>query len=120
LTQTVLEVHDARVRALVESDLDTLNSCVAEDLTFITPHGTILTKAMVFDSIRSGRMRIERMEVDDLVVREYGDTAILTYRSVTTYTDNGILVDGIVRSTTIYLYRGGHWKLTAAQQSLIS
>ncbi len=119
MNSEVLDVHKARVRALVEADLETLDQIVADDLTFTTPHGTVLTKPMVFDSVRSGKMNVSRMDVFDLVVREYGNTAILTYRTETTYTDNEVLVDGSVRSTTVYLRRNSKWKLVAAQQSMI-
>ena len=118
--ESVLEVHEARVRALVAGDLDALDRYVADDLTFTTPHGTVLTKPMVFDRVRSGRMKVDHMEVDDLSIREHGDAAIVTYRAVTRYSDDGVMVDGTVRSTTIYLRREGVWKLAAAQQSLIT
>ena len=45
---------------------------------------------------------------------------MITYRSVTSYTDDKVLVDGTVRSTTVYLFRDGRWQLIAAQQSLIT
>ena len=45
-------VHEARIRALVTGDLDTLDRCVADDLTYISPHGRVLSKQDVFDSIR--------------------------------------------------------------------
>ena len=45
---------------------------------------------------------------------------MITYRSVTSYTDDKVLVDGAVRSTTVYLFRDGRWQLIAAQQSLIT
>ena len=64
-------------------------------------------------------MNVSRMDVYDLVVREYDNMAILTYRTETTYTDNDVLVDGSVRSTTVYLRRNDTWKLVAAQQSMI-
>ena len=119
MSSEVLEVHKARVRALIEADLETLDQIVADDLTFTTPHGTVLTKQMVFDSLRSGKMNVACMDVEDVVVREYGDMAILTYRTDTRYTDNDTLVDGSVRSTTVYLRLDGSWKLVAAQQSMI-
>ncbi len=75
---------------------------------------------MVFGSVRSGRMKVGRMDVDDVVVRELGDAGIVTYRAVTTYTDDGVTVNGTVRSTTIYPRRDGLWKLTAAHQSLVA
>tara|TARA_Y100001933_G_scaffold214669_1_gene220857 strand:+ start:59 stop:427 length:369 start_codon:yes stop_codon:yes gene_type:complete len=118
--KNVLDVHESRVKALVEGDLATLNLCVSEDLIFTTPHGTLLTKAMVFDSIQYGKMDVKHMQIDDLQLSEYGDTAVITYRSVTSYTDDKVLVDGTVRSTTIYLFRDGRWQLIAAHQSLIN
>lgn len=119
MSTDVRAVHEARVQALVNGDLETLDRCVADDLAFTTPHGTVLTKSLVFESIRNGQMKVVAMEVDDLKVCEYGGTAILTYRAATTYTDNGVVVDGTVRSTTIYLKRDERWKLVAAHQSLI-
>ena len=120
MIKNVLDVHERRVQALVEGDLATLDLCLSDDLVFTTPHGTLLTKAMVFDSIRSGKMNVKRMQVDDLHLGEYGDTAVITYRSVTSYTDGKVLVDGTVRSTTVYLFRDGRWQLIVAQQSLIA
>ena len=52
-------VHEARIRALVTGDLDTLDRCVADDLTYISPHGRVLSKQDVFDSIRAGKMTIQ-------------------------------------------------------------
>ena len=120
MSKTVLEVHRARVNALIKGDLEVLDQCVAGDLTFISPHGTVLTKAMVFDKIRNGKMKIERMDVDDIIVREFDSTAIITYKAVTTYTDDEILVNGTVRSTTVYLFLDNRWQLIAAQQSKLS
>ena len=120
MIKNVLDVHERRVQALVEGDLATLDLCVSDELVFTTPHGTLLTKAMVFDSIKSGKMNVKRMQVDDLNLSEYGDTAVITYRSVTSYTDDKVLVDGTVRSTTVYLFLDGRWQLIAAQQSLIT
>ncbi|MDP6893156.1 MAG: nuclear transport factor 2 family protein, partial [Verrucomicrobiota bacterium] len=68
MTSEVLDVHETRVRALIDGDLETLDQIVADDLTFTTPHGTVLTKRMVFDSVRSGEMKVTRMDVDELVV----------------------------------------------------
>ena len=75
---------------------------------------------MVFGGIKGGKMNVKRMQVDDLHLSEYGDTAVITYRSVTSYTDDKVLVDGTVRSTTVYLFRDGRWQLIAVQQGLIT
>ena len=114
------KTHEARIAALLAGDIDELDKYVADDLTYTSPHGKVMSKPQVFESFRSGAMRIERMEIDDLAVREHGDTAIMTYRALTTFTDHGVAVDGAVRSTAIYLRRDGAWKLAAQQQTSIA
>lgn len=113
-------VHEARIAALLAGDLGELDKYVADDLTYTSPHGKIMSKAEVFANFRSGAMKMQRMEVDDLAVREHGDAAIMTYRALTTFVDNGAVIDGTVRSTAIYLHREGSWKLAAQQQTSIA
>ena len=112
-------VHEARIRALVTGDLDTLDRCVADDLTYISPHGRVLSKQDVFDSIRQGKMTIQSMEVTDLKSSQFGDSAVLTYQAYTKFSDDGTIVDGNVRGTNVYLRRQGLWQLYLAQQTSI-
>lgn len=120
MDKALREVHEARIRALVAGDLDALDRYVADDLSYTSPHGTLMTKREVFDSFRSGAMKMQSMEVSDLHTRQYGDTAILTYRAVTKFSDLGKIVDGVIQSTTVYLRRDGQWKLVAAHQTSIA
>ena len=71
--------------------MDTLDLCVSDGLVFTTPHGTLLTKAVVFDSIKSGKMDVKHIQVDDLCLNEHGETAVITFRLVTPYTDDKVL-----------------------------
>ena len=112
-------VHEARIRALVTGDLDILDRCVADDLTYISPHGRVLSKQDVFDSIRQGKMTIQSMEVTDLKSSQFGDSAVLTYQAYTKFNDDGTIVDGNVRGTNVYLRRQGLWQLYLAQQTSI-
>jgi ketosteroid isomerase-like protein len=79
-----------------------------------------MSKQEVFGNFRSGATKITRMEIDDLSVREHGDAAIMTYRTLTTISEHGTVVDDTVRSTAIYLRREGLWKLAAQQQTSIA
>ena len=119
MIENLLQVHEDRVLALVEGDLKSLNRCVSDDLVFTTPHGTLLTKNDIFDRIKDGRMDVKYMQVDDLRIHQNGDTAVITYRCETAYTDNNVMVDGTVRSTTVYVYRDNRWQLIAAHQSTL-
>lgn len=115
--ENLLQVHEGRILALLEGDLQSLDRCVSDDLIFTTPHGTLLTKTDVFDKIKNGTMDVKHMQVDDLCLRQNGDTAVITYRCETAYTDNNMMVDGTVRSTTVYIFRDNRWQLIAAHQS---
>ena len=114
------EVHEARIRALVAGDLETLDRCVAEDLTYISPHGRVLGKQDVFNSIREGRMVVQSMKVTDLTASQFGDSAILIYKASTKFSDDGTMVDGNVRGTNVYLRRQGLWQLYVSQQTSIA
>ena len=113
-------VHEDRIRALVAGDLDTLDRCVANDLTYISPHGRVLSKKEVFNRIRQGKMTIQSMEVTDFKGNQFGDSAIFTYQAYTKFIDDGTIVDGNVRGTNVYLRRQGLWQLYLAQQTSIT
>ncbi|HCK76239.1 MAG TPA: hypothetical protein DHW07_03750 [Gammaproteobacteria bacterium] len=114
------EVHEARIHALVTGDLETLDRCVADDLTYISPHGHLLGKQDVFNSIRQGKMDIQSMEVAELRVNQFGDSAVLTYQATTKFRDNDNIFDGKVRGTNVYFRRQEKWQLYLAQQTSIS
>ena len=119
MKENLLQVHEDRISALLDGDLKTLDRCVSDDLTFTTPHGTLLTKTDVFDKIRNGTMDVKHMRLDDLCLCQNGDTAVITYRCETAYTDKNVMVDGTVRSTTVYIFRDNRWQLIAAHQSTL-
>ena len=115
--ENLLQVHQGRILALLEGDLQSLERCVSDDLIFTTPHGNLLTKTDIFNKIKDGKMDLKQMQVDDLCLRQNGDTAVITYRCETAYTDNNVMVDGTVRFTTVYIFRDNRWRLIAAHQS---
>ena len=117
--ENLIQVHEQRILALLEGDLQSLDRCVSDDLIFTTPHGNLLTKTDVFDKIKDGKMDVKHMRVNDLCIRKNGDTAVITYRCETAYTDNNVMVDGTVRSTTVYIFRDNRWQLIAAHQSTL-
>jgi len=50
---------------------------LAEDYVAITPLGQVTTKQETITARRSGQLRYEAMNVTDMVVRVYGDTAVV-------------------------------------------
>ncbi len=115
----VLDAQRTRVQALVDCDLETLDRYVADDLVYVSPLGKVQGKAEVLESFRSGTVKVERLDYDDVSVRLYGDTAIVGYRAITRMLDHGDLIEGTTRSTAVYLRREGQWQLVSQHVCLI-
>lgn len=117
--RAVLDVHQARLKALVDGDLEALERLVGEDMVYISAHGAVQTRAQVFESIRSARLRIHRLDSDDVTVTLYGDVAITRYRAESHSDDGDDVIQGTVRSTAVYVMRDGRWQLVSAHNCLI-
>ena len=117
---SVSEALDTKAEQAILFDYET-NTIIfeknSEELMSPSSMSKIMTIYYVFNKIKNGTMDVKHMQVDDLCLRQNGDTAVITYRCETAYTDNKIMVDGTVRSTTVYIFRDNRWQLIAAHQS---
>jgi uncharacterized protein (TIGR02246 family) len=100
--------------ALIARDGAALESILAEDYTFGTPVGQVLTRAQRIAAVRSGQRPVKSLDYDDLAVRIYGDAAVLTAHYVEHSPDDkqsgGRLLNVHVRSSP-----DAAWKLIASQ-----
>lgn len=114
---TLRAAHDARLQALMACDVDALAKVVGEDMTFIGPDGTQISRADVVTALNNGTLRIERMDCYDLTTRIYGDIGILLYSAHAVTSDGVNTFDGHVRCTTVYQWRRSGWQMVAQHQS---
>ena len=111
-----MKVHETRVAALVSGDFEALANYVAEDLIYTSPKGKVSRRPEVFAGFLDGTTRVERMECDDFRILRNGDAAVVTYRSSSRMVDPDYVVDGLMRSTSVYFKRDGAWLLVAQHQ----
>ena len=72
----------ARLRALVEHDLETAAALHAEDYELITPGGAVLTRSDYLDAIATGNLRYDVFEPSGPIrARVHAESAILRYRA---------------------------------------
>ena len=64
----------------MQNDVATVNRLLADDYLGINPNGTLETKADALAQRRSGTMKISSIDPDNMKVRVYGDTAVVTSR----------------------------------------
>src|SRR5438552_16779876 len=86
-TQTTVEreiesLEEARNVAVLHGDVAALDRMTSDDYTFITLRGELRTKSDILKGFASGSFHHESRQLSDLKVRVYGNTAIVTGRSM--------------------------------------
>ena len=106
-------------QANVDNNLKVMNDLLADDYLGITSNGTIETKAQVLAQRRAGTMRITEMNISDVHVRVYGDTAVVTSRAEIAGSNGASDIGGQYRYTRVYNRRFGEWKIVSFEASRV-
>ncbi|MGH9844164.1 MAG: nuclear transport factor 2 family protein [Blastocatellia bacterium] len=114
--QAILKLEQQWVDALVKADAAALEKIYADDLIYTHSSGTVDTKASYIDSLKTGKAKYESIERDDVKVRFYGDTAIVTCRSVIKVNKNTIPA----RYIHVYVKQKGAWRMAAHQTTRLA
>ncbi len=101
--------------ATERNDADALAPRLAPDFTFVNPAGLLVTKEQFLNNMRTGRLHNTSYKVDELQVRLYGTTAVVTYRSTVAGTAGMQSMAPVRRRTMVLVERGGRWIVVAQQ-----
>jgi ketosteroid isomerase-like protein len=115
----ILSLEEARNQAVLHGDVTALDRMTSDDYTFITLRGELRTKSDILKGFASGSFHYESRQISDFKVREYGDTAVVTGRSMQKGMENGKDYSGDYRFTRVYVREKGHWLTVALQTTLI-
>jgi ketosteroid isomerase-like protein len=116
-------------RAVIAGDRAYYDRVLAEDFTHTSHSGVFKTRAQFmaenkFDEqkeLKSGRTRYDAYDVDDLAIRIYGDTAVVTGRtSPKGRTAQGQPITGQYRYLRVWVKRQGRWQAVAFQGTRIA
>ena len=99
--------------ALINNNLVAIERLLADDYLGISPNGTLETKADVLATHRSGDLKVTQMNLSDLKIRVYGDTAVVTSKADLTGTNGDRDISGRYRYTRVYSNREGHWRIVS-------
>ena len=100
--------------ALPQEDVGVLGRILADDYTFTTIVGNVITKASYME--KSEDNHLLSLKTDDAKVRVYGDAAVITGR----ITVELINRTDVARYTNVYAKRRGRWQLVATQFTRIA
>jgi hypothetical protein len=116
----LLELAENLRQAELSADVPFLERVLTADFVGIGPRGFVLNKEAWLGRHRSGDLKYESIERDDMALRTYTDAAILTAREIgkTFYKGQEVSV-GALRATYTFVRRGGNWRLAGVQFSPI-
>ena len=112
--QLLREMNEDWVKALVRSDGETLGRIMADDFFFAYPmEGD--DKAQFIGDVVGGNIRVEFLNRENVSVRIWGETAVLTAKDSAKWSYNGRDFSGHYKIIHIYSRRAGKWQLVSVQ-----
>lgn len=115
----IIRLSNEWVAALIGRDTESLARIMARDCTFTYPLEGDGTDQFIAD-IGSGDLKVEAMVRDNVEVRVFGQTAVLTGVDTTKWFYKGHAIFGYYRAINVYSEREGRWQLVAIQACPIS
>lgn len=114
IEQLLREMNDEWVKALVRGDGETLNRIMADDFFFAYPFEGD-DKSQFIDDVASGDVRVEYLNRENVGVRIWGDTAVLTGKDSVKWYYQGRDFSGHYKIIHIYSHRKNRWQLVSVQ-----
>jgi len=114
----IVEMERQAKEASLRRDADFSQRTLAADSVAITPLGQVTTKQDTLSARKSGQLRYETINVSDMVVRVYGDTAVVTARADVKGHQLGEDFSGPYRYTRVWVRRTGHWQAVSYQATV--
>ena len=109
----VQQLESKRFAAQIGADIKTLDSLLAENLTYCHSTGACDSKRQFIDSIGSGALRYLAIEPSNVNARNFGDTVIVTGVAAFKVAAGGKEQDLRVSYTDVYVKLGGRWRMAA-------
>ena len=114
----IIEMERLAREASLRRDADFSQRTLADDYVAITPLGTVTTKQDTVSARKSRQLRYDTIDVSDMVIRVYGDTAVVTARADVKGHQLGEDFSGPYRYTRVWVRKTGHWQAVSYQATV--
>jgi hypothetical protein len=108
------------MEAYVRRDTGFLERHLSDDYVSTFPDGTVLDKEGEIESLKSGAVALEEMTPSEMVVRIYGEAAVITGQSTIRAKVKGQEASGEYRFTDVWIKRSNRWQAVASQVTRIA
>lgn len=117
--EQVLRSEEALADAHLKLDLEAFERLLHPEYVIVQPGGVIEGKEETMASLRAGGRFWEIAQSDDMVVRLYGNVAVVTGRWRGKGVNNGEPFDYSARFLSVWIREAGVWRNLAAQSTTI-
>src|SRR5262249_11325501 len=111
LTQLVKDLNEAVVKA----DIAALERVLHQDYVHHRPRGTVEDRTQYLENRKARRVDFQSLVADEINIRVYGDTALVTGRSTAKGKDQHGHMDEQRRWTRVLVRRDGRWQFVHFQ-----
>jgi len=116
----VLKIENEWADAILRLDTKTINRLQADEWTIIDPSGKLSTKAEDLNNLMSGKSKFQSFRNEEMKVKVYGKTAIVTGLSTIKGTSDANDLTGHYRFIDVLVKKDGMWKAVATQLTRVS
>jgi ketosteroid isomerase-like protein len=115
MQEELVNLEKEFAQAIVKNDAEAIGQFLADDWIIIDPDGGIIDKAHFLGVIKSGTLTHEMMESDDVSVRIYGDSAVVTGLTTTKGKFMTQEFSTRERATDVFVKQNGRWQFVFSQ-----
>ena len=114
--KAIIKIEHDMSAALTKPDADVAAKMLADSFYAVNPDGTTQGKAEFIADLKSGKLKLESNQLDDMKVHAAdADIAIVTYRSTDKGSYDGHDLSGQYRWLDVLAKRGGTWQFIVSQ-----
>jgi ketosteroid isomerase-like protein len=118
--KAIIKIEHDMSAALTKPDADAAAKMLADTFYAVNPDGTTQGKAAFLADLKSGKLKLESNQLDDMKVHAAdADMAIVTYRSTDKGSYDGHDLSGQYRWLDVFAKRGGTWQFIVSQGTKI-
>jgi len=115
VVQELTKIKQEWSEAEKNKDIPYLDKLWADDAVFGTSLGTVMNKQQLIELIKGTERTIDELHSDNIEVRRYGNTAIMTDHTTMRGLYKGAPYGGEYRYVRIFVKEGGAWRVVLVQ-----
>jgi len=120
LQALIKKMENDRIQAGVHKDVESIAAVTAEEYVNIDFNGKLRNKAETLERIRSSEIQLKANTLDEIEVRIYGNTAIVTGLATPNGTLDGKDFGTPIRYSRVYVRKDTGWQVVLFQQTRVA